>query len=112
MAIPHGFVPIVNVNEIAPGEVLEVVLGDSVVAVANVDGTIHAVDNVCPHAGGPLGDGEMDGHDVICPYHGWAFDVRTGGCHVNEKLSIRTFQVRIVGDQVCVQHEVAGASAT
>lgn len=48
-------------------------------ALFNVDGQFYALNWICPHMGGPLGEGELKGYVVACPYHGWTFDVRTGG---------------------------------
>lgn len=48
------------------------------VAIFNVGGTYHAVDNACPHRGGPLGEGDLRGTVVTCPWHGWDWDVTTG----------------------------------
>ena len=44
----------------------------------NVDGALYAVDNTCPHRGGPLGEGDLEGAIVTCPWHGWRYDVTTG----------------------------------
>ena len=46
-----------------------------VIALFNVDGTFYALDGVCPHQGGPLGQGTLEGCIVTCPWHGWQFDV-------------------------------------
>ena len=48
------------------------------ICVANVNGEIHAIENTCLHMGGPLGEGVIEGGKVICPWHGWAWDPRTG----------------------------------
>jgi nitrite reductase/ring-hydroxylating ferredoxin subunit len=52
--------------------------GDLEVAVFNVDGKFYVLKNECPHAGGPLGEGFLDGPVVTCPWHGWQFDVTSG----------------------------------
>lgn len=52
--------------------------GDMVLALFRVEGRVYAVANACPHKGGPLGEGKLEGHTVICPWHGWTWDVRTG----------------------------------
>ena len=48
------------------------------VAVFYVDGEYHALDDTCPHQGGPLGDGKVEDGCVYCPWHGWEFDIQTG----------------------------------
>lgn len=70
-----------DVNEIAPGHSL--IVRDSTgreIALFNIEGKIFALNNLCPHRGGPLGEGELDGCIVTCPWHSWQFDVRTGAC--------------------------------
>ncbi len=62
----------------ATNEVKEFPCGDQMVCVANVNGEISAMDNVCLHMGGPLGEGVIEGGKVICPWHGWAYDPKTG----------------------------------
>jgi nitrite reductase (NADH) small subunit len=62
----------------APNEVKEITFGDKTICVANVNGEIHAMENTCLHMGGPLGEGVIEGGKVICPWHGWAWDPKTG----------------------------------
>ena len=63
--------------------------------VANVDGQLFAMDNVCSHSGGSLADGWLEGPMVICPLHTWQYDVRTGCCtHVRDEC-LRTFPVHV-----------------
>src|SRR6266540_459026 len=78
-----------------------VVLGHPV-ALFNVDGRFYALSNVCLHRGGPVGEGELDGPVVTCPVHGWEYDVRTGANTINPAARLRTFEVRIEGDDVLV----------
>ena len=98
-----GFDDVMSADELADGEVVEVAVGDDVVAISKVDGVHHVVDNICPHAGGPLGDGDMEEHDVVCPYHGWAFDVRTGECNVAPDMAISVHEVQVSGGRVYVR---------
>jgi nitrite reductase (NADH) small subunit len=62
----------------APNEAKEFPCGDKTICVANVNGEISAMENVCLHRGGPLGQGVIEGGKVICPWHGWAWDPKTG----------------------------------
>ncbi|MBW2253216.1 MAG: Rieske 2Fe-2S domain-containing protein [Deltaproteobacteria bacterium] len=103
LPVPEGFSAVLRQDELAPGELVEVMVDGVPVAVCNVDGTYYAVSNVCPHAGGPIGDGTLAGHTVVCPYHGWSFDVRDGRCFVDEALSIDTYEVRVTTEAVCVR---------
>ncbi len=64
--------------DIPPGERLFLEIGAEAIVVFNIAGQVFAIGDVCTHDDGPLGDGELDGHQVICPRHGARFDVRTG----------------------------------
>ena len=66
----------------------------------SVDGAFHAIDDACPHRGGPLGAGYVEGHEVYCPLHGWPFDVRTGACRTMPNRPVRTHPVRVEGGRV------------
>jgi nitrite reductase (NADH) small subunit len=72
------WIPIAAASECPPGTAIERVADGRIVAVANVDGRLHAIDGLCPHQGGPLGTGEVCGAVLTCPWHGWQFDVTTG----------------------------------
>ena len=75
---------VAKLEDLEPGTCLSVELDDAPgVALFNVDGEILALDNTCPHAGGPLGEGTLEGEVVECPWHGWEFNVRTGQCIEN-----------------------------
>jgi len=101
--LPAGFVAVLDASAVPPGEIVEVIHDGTPLAVANVDGELYALDNVCPHAGGPIGDGELEGHLVTCPFHGWSFDVRDGSCATVEGMDVPTFEVRQVDDAICVR---------
>ena len=101
------FVTVANVSEVGPGQLKQVELNDgTAICLANVDGTFYAIGGECTHAGGPLGEGELDGTTVTCPFHAGEFDVTTG-----EALSPPpdeeepTYQVQIQGDEVQVALE-------
>lgn len=70
------------VADVPPGAGTVVTAEGKTLAIFNVEGTYYAVDNTCPHRGGPLGEGDLDGRIVSCPWHGWAWDV-TSGANVN-----------------------------
>ena len=72
------FVKVAKTQDIGPGQARLVEIQGKEIALFNVDGTFFALDNTCTHRGGPLADGEVSGHVVICPLHGARFDVRTG----------------------------------
>lgn len=100
---PDGFEVVLHKDSLAEGQIIEVIIGGTAIAVARIGGQHYAVANTCPHAGGPLGDGKLDGTVVTCPYHGWKFDVTTGVCATQPSLAVRTYRVQIVGNAVCVE---------
>ena len=96
------WIEIAREPECPPGTALERVAGDRIVALYNVDGAYYAIDGVCPHQGGPLGQGELTGAVVTCPWHGWQFDV-TSGCHqLNPRIMQPRFEVRVEAGAILV----------
>ncbi|NIP84880.1 MAG: Rieske 2Fe-2S domain-containing protein [Planctomycetales bacterium] len=91
------------VADCPPGTCLEAVAGERVIALFNVTGKFYALDGVCPHQGGPLGRGTLEGQTVTCPWHGWQFDVCTGRCRLSPSVVQPTIPVRIEEDVVLVQ---------
>jgi nitrite reductase (NADH) small subunit len=100
---PEGYEVVLHTEGLLPGEIGEVIIAGTAIAVANVDGTFYAIQNECPHAEGPLGEGTLNGTQLTCPYHGWQFDVSTGDCLVNPEAKIQTYAVAIEGEAVCVK---------
>lgn len=62
-----------------------------------------AVQNSCPHRGAPLAGGHLEGQELMCPWHGWSFNVRSGECITSPEQPIRTYPVRVDGDDVYVE---------
>ena len=91
------------VSDLSDGSALEAVVNGRVVALFQVDGKIYALDGMCPHAGGPLGKGTVNGCIVTCPWHGWQFDVTTGQHCLTENLTHEQFVVRVDGDDIYVR---------
>ena len=87
----------------ASGEAKEFACGDKMICIANVEGTLSAMDNVCLHRGGPLGQGMVDGGKVICPWHGWEYDPRTGEASHNPTAKVAVYPVKVEGDDVMVE---------
>jgi nitrite reductase/ring-hydroxylating ferredoxin subunit len=100
---PEGFEVVLHKDALDDGQITEVIIAGTAIALANVDGAFYAIQNECPHAEGPLGEGSMNGSMVTCPYHGWQFDVTTGDCLVNPEATIKGYPVQIEGDAVCVK---------
>lgn len=85
------------------GEAREVAVGGKLVCIANVNGTISALDNECPHRGGPLGQGVIEGCKVVCPWHAWAFDLRTGVAEHSPYAKVDVYEVKVDGEEVLVK---------
>ena len=96
------WVQVAKTSDCPPGKSLEVVAGDRVCALFNVEGEYHALDGVCPHQGGPLGKGCLEGTIVTCPWHGWQFDVCTGQSQLSPSLRQPVLPVRVEGDAILV----------
>ena len=85
-----------------PGEVIEAEAAGVAVCLANVNGRLSALDNVCPHRQGPLGGGWLEGEAVVCPWHSWAFSTVTGEAEPPERARVAIFPVKIEGPDVLV----------
>lgn len=98
-----GFVKMASLSELPPGSAKEVEHGGRIYALFHVDGAISAIDGICPHQGGPLAEGPVEGTTVTCPWHGWQFDVRTGKTPLNGRITQPVYEVRVDGDDVLVR---------
>ncbi len=99
-----AFVKVAKVSDIPPGTVKACTVNGRSVAVCNVGGSFYAIDDVCTHDEGPLGEGELDGFEVECPRHGARFDVRTGEVtSLPAVMPIETFKVRVNGSDVEIE---------
>jgi 3-phenylpropionate/trans-cinnamate dioxygenase ferredoxin subunit len=96
-------VKVATVHDIPPGEVRVFEAGDRDIAIANVNGTFYAVDDVCTHDGGPLGEGSVVDSQVECPRHGARFDLKTGRpTALPAVLPVRTYAVEVDGEDIKV----------
>jgi nitrite reductase (NADH) small subunit len=98
------FVKLTSQSELpAEGEAKEFPCGDKMICVANVSGDISAMDNVCLHRGGPLGQGVIEGNKVVCPWHGWQFDPKTGEATHNPKARLAVYDLEIKDGEVMIR---------
>ncbi len=97
-----NWIRIARVEDCPPGSSRELVVEDRIVALYNVAGRFHALDGVCPHQGGPLGKGSLQGCIVTCPWHGWQFDVTTGQHQTNASVIHPGFPVKVEAGDVYV----------
>jgi nitrite reductase/ring-hydroxylating ferredoxin subunit len=98
------FVPVARASEIPVGKGRFVDGGSIAVAVFNAGaGRFCAVSALCPHEDGPLAEGWLEGDTVVCPWHGFDFDVATGACRVADDLSIGVYRTRVSAGVVEVE---------
>ena len=71
-------VKVASLSKLPPGSAIPVHIGEETYAVCNATGEIHVLEGICPHAGGPLGEGALHGTNLVCPWHAWEYDCRTG----------------------------------
>ncbi|MBI3962123.1 MAG: non-heme iron oxygenase ferredoxin subunit [Deinococcus sp.] len=97
------FVKVANTSDLAPGQVKLVEVGERWVALFNVGGQFYAIEDRCTHDDGPLAEGMLDGHVIMCPRHGATFDVRTGAALTFPAVTpVPAHEVKIEGDAVLV----------
>jgi len=96
------FVRVAAAADVKPGQGIVAEANGKTLAVFNVDGTIHAINNTCCHRDGPLGEGELEGNIVTCPWHGWRYNVTTGACMNNPSAQVESYEVKIEGEDVKV----------
>jgi nitrite reductase (NADH) small subunit len=83
------------VAELGEGQARTVEVNGKSIAVFNVAGRYYAIDNLCPHRGGPLGEGDVEGQIVVCPWHGWRWDVTTGANANNPAVRVSCYPVTV-----------------
>ena len=96
------FVKVAKTSEIPAGQGKCVEVEGRRLAIFNVDGSYYAIDDVCQHQGGPLGEGELSGKIVTCPWHGWEYDVTNGINTFDTDLKQEQFEVKVDGNDILV----------
>ena len=96
------FVEAAGLDQVPPGKSTSVKVGGRDVALFNVDGTIFAMDDNCPHAGASLGLGKLDGKTVTCRSHGMRFDVTTGCFAETSDSGVASYPVKVVDGTILV----------
>lgn len=97
------FIKVAELDDLAPRRGKVVIIDDHPIALFNLEGDYVAMDNTCPHRGGSLGNGELDGSVVTCPWHGWQFDCNTGEAVENRKIRVTKYAVAKRGDGVYIE---------
>jgi nitrite reductase/ring-hydroxylating ferredoxin subunit len=97
-----NFVKVCKAGEVKAGCGKSIEINGKAVGVFNIDGRFYAINDVCGHRGGPLAEGELDGTTVICPWHGWRYNVTTGENELLPSLPTEKFEVKVEEDDVLV----------
>lgn len=104
MAMNATYQTVAKTNDIQPGELMYVEVGDEFVCLINLDGEIHAINDTCTHEDASLSDGTIVGDEIECPMHGGSFDIRTGEpTNFPVVVAIEKYGVRIDGDDIQVE---------
>ncbi|HKV04654.1 MAG TPA: Rieske 2Fe-2S domain-containing protein [Candidatus Acidoferrales bacterium] len=97
-----AFVRAARKDDVPVGKIYEFQVAGKAIAVANVAGKLFAINSVCLHQGGPLGEGELEGQIVTCPWHGWQYDVTTGKVVQSPGMGVECYPVEVRGADIFV----------
>ena len=97
------YVTVGKTDDVESGSGIVAEVNGKSVAVFNVDGSFYAIDNTCVHRGGPLGEGDLEGEVVACPWHGWEYNVKTGACINNASACVNSYPVLVEGSELKVK---------
>ena len=97
------WLPVAEVRQVLPGTGRTVLAGTRRLALFRVEGEFFAIDDTCPHQGASLGEGLLIEGRVICHWHAWIFDVRTGACPRAPGVAVATYPTRQAGAMVEVE---------
>ena len=98
-----GFVRVAAVDELRENGGIQRTVDDREVGLFKLDGEVCAIDGICPHVGGPLGEGFVEGGTVSCPLPGWRFALRTGQCTTNPRAKVDCFETKVEAGEVFVR---------
>jgi nitrite reductase (NADH) small subunit/3-phenylpropionate/trans-cinnamate dioxygenase ferredoxin subunit len=98
-----GKIRIASETEIPKGKGIVAEVEGKEYAVFNVEGTYRVIQNFCPHRGGPLGQGKLCGETVMCPLHGWEFNVASGECLTRPGVRIASFPASLEDGEIVIE---------
>lgn len=97
-------VKVAPTKDLPPGQAAAFDVEGQRVALFNVAGTYYAIEDTCPHAGGPLSEGSVEGCKVTCPWHGADFDLKTGAVLGPPAFEgVKAFKVLVESDEIKVE---------
>ncbi len=97
------FVKVAEADSMKDGEARAVNANGDQIALYRVGGKFYATTNTCPHHGGPLGEGTLTDKVIMCPWHGWKFNVETGVSPVVPTVKVKTYNVKVEANDVLVE---------
>jgi nitrite reductase/ring-hydroxylating ferredoxin subunit len=97
-----SFVKVGSLAALPPGQVMQADVRGNSYVVCNAGGALYAYDGLCPHAGGPLGEGALHGNTLVCPWHAWEYDCRTGVNDYDDSVRLTPFPVKVEGDDILI----------
>jgi nitrite reductase/ring-hydroxylating ferredoxin subunit len=101
------FLKVATTSELALGQTKKVEVDGKVIALFNLEGSYHAIDDACPHRGGPLSGGPTDGEVVTCPWHGSKFNVKSGDVLTPPaRTGVSSYRVRVSGSDIEIELEI------
>lgn len=92
-----------KVKDVPLGEARVFFVRGSEIAIFNIQGKFYAVDNLCPHQGGPLVAGKVEGEVLTCPWHRWQFHLPTGISPINSSVCVKTYPVKIIDGEIRIR---------
>lgn len=97
--------PVIDADALQEGQGQSVRLENRALAVFKHEGNFYVMDDECPHVGAPLGNGWLENGQVICSFHGWAFDLKTGACSNCPGRPVKTYPTRVENGKVHIEIE-------
>lgn len=104
-AAAQTFVKVGSPDDFSDGTATVVPVNRYEVAIFNVEDELYAYENACPHQGGPIGEGVVEGATVTCPWHAWCFDLRTGRLTLGDFAELRRFDLHVENGALFVARE-------
>jgi nitrite reductase (NADH) small subunit len=108
MSENSGWIDLCDVSQVPLTGGAYVTAGNRALAVFRDGQAVVVLDDACPHAGGSLSAGGIDDGCVICPWHGWAFELSSGQCPDNRQIAVRRHEARVVAGRVQVRLAASG----
>lgn len=97
-----NFVDAVSLDELKKNKRKTVNINNQEVTLFYLEGNVYAINSVCPHKGGPLAEGDLNGEEVVCPWHAFMFNVKTGQCLNHLGISVKSYKVKVEDNKVKV----------